>query len=184
MGSDKGLLDWYGMPQRYYQADLLARYCDQVFISCRNDQVQEIEDAGYRPLEDDSNVVGQYGAILTAMKAHPDTAFLVLACDIPLADHDTIAELVNQRDSFRLSTAYMSEDGLPEPLIAIWEPQAVQMLLERAEEGISCPRKALILSGLEVKLISPSNPDTIMNVNTPEAAEQARELIEARSHVS
>ena len=41
MGFDKSVLNWHGKAQRYYMADMLAPFCDEVFLSCRPDQQVE-----------------------------------------------------------------------------------------------------------------------------------------------
>ena len=43
MGYDKSSIEWHGKEQRYYMADLLKQYCDEVFISCRADQQNEVD---------------------------------------------------------------------------------------------------------------------------------------------
>lgn len=181
MGRDKGLIDWHGKPQRYYMADMLAEFCSQVFISCRAEQSKKIVADGYQALPDASVASEQYGALLTAMQAQPNVAWLVIACDVPLVDQAVLANLVSQRDSTQLATAYRSPDNnLPEPLIAIWESNAQAMLEQKRTEGVSCPRKALILSQPAVKLIDPPSSASIMNVNTPAAASSAREYIKGK----
>lgn len=178
MGQDKGLLRWHGKAQRYFLADLLENFCEQIFISCRADQAAEIKNAGYQPLPDSSEAKAQYGAILTAMSAYQDTAWLVIACDLPLIDAKALNYLIRQRNPRKLATAYRSpENSLPEPLAAIWEPIAKEMLLQKFAGGVDCPRKALIRSEEKVKLIDPPHEAYIMNVNTPEAAQSAREFI-------
>ena len=62
MGHDKGLADWHGKPQRYYIADLLAKVCDAVYISCREDQVKDIT-TYYPTLTDTYTDMGPMGAI-------------------------------------------------------------------------------------------------------------------------
>jgi molybdopterin-guanine dinucleotide biosynthesis protein A len=178
MGHDKGLMRWHGKAQRYFLADMLESFCEQIFISCRADQVVKIETEGYHALADSSEAKAQFGAILSAMDAYPDRAWLVVACDLPLIDRSAISHLARRRDPDKLATAYRNPDnGLPEPLAAIWEPSAKQMLIQKFAQGIDCPRKALIRSEGKVKLITPSNQASIMNVNTPEAARAARGLI-------
>lgn len=174
MGQDKGLIQWHGKAQRYYLADLLKSKCQQVFISCRDDQAAEIEQAGYQPLPDSHDAQGQYGAILTAMAAHPKVAWLVVACDLPLFNAEVLNQLINQRNPGMLATAYKNAQGLPEPLAAIWEPASQAMLLQKLAQGITCPRKALIASAPNVKLIEPPRPQAIMNVNTPAQAQEAK----------
>jgi molybdopterin-guanine dinucleotide biosynthesis protein A len=188
MGHDKGLMRYHGKAQRYYLADLLKQQCDRVFISCRPDQYKAITDAGYDALPDDGQAKEQYGAILSALTAYPDKAWLVAACDLPLVDRGALAYLIKQRDTAVLATAYESPgDGLPEPLLAIWEPRSRSMLLDKLSQGVTCPRKALIRSTPDIKLVAPQNPLLAMNANTPDAARGARSLIRSQGivdHVS
>ncbi|MDQ6610064.1 MAG: NTP transferase domain-containing protein, partial [Bacteroidota bacterium] len=52
MKQDKGLLHWHGKEQRYYMADLLQQCCAEVFISCRQEQAQNISEK-YKVITDD-----------------------------------------------------------------------------------------------------------------------------------
>ena len=177
MGTDKGILQWHGKEQRYYMADLLKNVCNDVFISCRTEQQQEI-DAKYKTLADTFIGSGPLGGILSALKAQPDKAWLVTACDLPLLDISTIKFLIQHRDSSAIATTFESPfDGLPEPLITIWEPGSYTILMTHLSDGFSCPRKALIRNGERVNVLQPPNPDKLMNANTPEDAEKVKEII-------
>lgn len=183
MGRDKGLIEYHGKPQRYFLADMVGEFCDQVYISCRQDQAAEITEAGYQPLVDDGQATGQYGGILTALGAYPDTAWLVVACDLPLVDGAALDQLLTQRDDKKLATAYKNPDNdLPEPLLAIWEPASRDMLLRELDEGVTCPRKALIRNMADIKLIAPARPELVANANTPEDFLAACDTIKSDSH--
>ncbi|MBS1503406.1 MAG: NTP transferase domain-containing protein, partial [Bacteroidetes bacterium] len=43
MGFDKGAVNWFGKEQRYYLADMMKPLCNEVFISCRDDQKSGID---------------------------------------------------------------------------------------------------------------------------------------------
>ena len=180
MGHDKGAIKWYGVEQRYFMADLLTKFCNEVFISIRSEQKREIK-TGYQTLKDSYKDLGQYGAILSALEKYPGKAFLVVACDLPLIDCNAIAKLIKNRDPKKLATVYKSKiDNLPEPLVAIWEAKSKKRLLELLDEGITCPRKALIKSSNYVKLLNPSYPELTLNVNTPDEVKIAKEIIKER----
>ncbi len=182
MGSDKGLIKWHNnIPHRYYLANLLKKYCHEVFISCRIDQAEQIFKDGFEPLPDSADATGQYGAILSAFERFPNRAWIVVACDIPLVQESTLRRLIKNREPKSLVTAYKSEEGLPEPLIAIWEPKSKQMLEDMLQKGISCPRKALIKNVDKVKLISPRSSNELINANTPEVAKRIELLIKNNS---
>ncbi len=179
MGADKGLLTWHGKPQRYHMADMLGTLCEEVFISCRDDQAAEITEAGYTPLTDVPAYAGQgpSAAIVTAFERYPDATWLVVACDLPLLDDATLAYLVANRDATKVATTFSSpHDGLPEPLITIWEPAAYTILLSKLREGYKCPRKVLINS--DTAILTPPYPDALANTNTPEDAEKVRNIIQ------
>jgi molybdenum cofactor guanylyltransferase len=175
MGFDKGAVNWFGKEQRYYLADLLKPLCHEVFISCREDQKQDIP-TNYNVLADNFIGLGPYGAILSAFREQPDSAWLVIACDLPLMDTDTLQFLISQRDTSKIATTFNSPyDEFPEPLITIWEAKSYPVLLSFLSQGYSCPRKALINS--DVKLLQCPNPDTLTNVNTPEELEKVKRVI-------
>jgi molybdopterin-guanine dinucleotide biosynthesis protein A len=170
MGLDKGMMMWHGKPQRYYMADMLAQLCDEVYISCREEQVADIA-APYNTLTDNPLYAGSgpTAAILSAFELYPDSNWLVVACDLPLLDMATLQYLVENRDVNAIATTYESpHDGLPEPLITIWEPAAYAILLSKLQEGYKCPRKVLINN--PTTILKPPYPQALTNTNTPEDA--------------
>ncbi|MEE6129558.1 NTP transferase domain-containing protein [Chryseobacterium arthrosphaerae] len=175
MGKAKDLLHWHGKEQRYFAADLIAPFCEEVFISCRQDQLENF-DPGYKALTDTFLNMGPFGGILSALRSRRDTAWLVVACDLPLLDPKSLEFLLRSRDPEKAATTYESPfDGLPEPLITIWEPKSYPLLLHFLGIGNTCPRKVLINS--DTLILKPENPDALMNVNTPEDAEKAKQII-------
>lgn len=175
MGFDKGTVNWFGKEQRYYLADLLKPLCNEVFISCREDQRSQIP-VDYNALTDTFIGLGPYGAILSAFREQPDSAWLVIACDLPLLDLETIQYLIDRRDTSKIATAFNSPDNeFPEPLITIWEPKSYPALLSFLSQGYSCPRKVLINS--DVSLLQAPDPNALTNVNTPEELEKTKRVI-------
>jgi molybdopterin-guanine dinucleotide biosynthesis protein A len=179
MGFDKGNVNWHGKPQRYHMADMLKPYCNEVFISCRPGQQAEI-DVQYPSLEDTFTGLGPFGAILSAFRERPDSAWLVIACDLPLMDEGTLRNLVAWRNSSSVATAYHSPvTDFPEPLIAIWEPKSYPILLSFLAQGYSCPRKVLI--NTDITLLNAPEPEVLTNVNTPEELERIKRVIHQKT---
>ncbi|HVG40212.1 MAG TPA: NTP transferase domain-containing protein [Chitinophagaceae bacterium] len=163
MGYDKSAIKWHGEEQKYYLIKLLQPYCINVFISCRKGQLQE-KSCLYKSIED-STEGGALGAIVTAFDYCNTCAWLVVACDLPFLDDATINYLLKNRNTSSNATAFISPfDGLPEPLITLWEPGSFNTLVHKQKEGKTCPRKALINS--KVHLIIPPNPTALTNANT------------------
>jgi len=174
MGQDKGLMKWHGKEQRYYMADLLKDYCREVFISCRPDQVPDINQK-YKTIEDRYEGSGPLGAILSAFHFYPHQAWLVVACDLILLDKLTIEYLLEHRNESVLATSFESpHDRLPEPLVTIWEPAAYSTLHSYLPKG-SCPRKILLHS--EIEILKPPHPAALKNANTPQDLEQVKRVL-------
>ena len=175
MGSDKAFLDYHGKPQHAFLADILSKGLHserglniETFISCRAEQASEFIE-NQEVITDTFLDLGPYGAILSAFRHDPNAAWLVLACDLPLLDAATLQFLIDNRNPHKVATSFKSpesKEGFPEPLIAIWEPRSYPTLLQFLAQGISCPRKVLINSDIE--LLTPTIPEALTNVNTPE----------------
>ena len=179
MGYDKGLIDWNGKEQQYYLADLLKNICTQVYISCRPDQQKEI-DSKYQTLADTFTGLGPYGAILSAFRKKPDTAWLVVACDLPLLDIDTLQYLKDNRNTSSMATAFESPyNNLPEPLITIWEPKSYPVLLSFLSQGYTCPAK--VLRNSDTTILKIKNPEALTNVNTQEELEKIQQVLQKKS---
>jgi molybdopterin-guanine dinucleotide biosynthesis protein A len=176
MGVDKGTLHWYGKEQRYHMADVLKSFCNEVFISCRDEEQKQEIDAQYATLTDTFTGLGPYGAILSAFRQNPDAAWLVVACDMPLVDEPLLQHLTENRSAKHIATAYHSEvTNFPEPLITVWEPKSYTALLQYLAQGYSCPRKVLINS--DIKLLQVPDAEALSNVNTPEEMDRVKRII-------
>ncbi|WP_294303039.1 NTP transferase domain-containing protein [uncultured Chryseobacterium sp.] len=176
MGTAKEKIHWHGKEQQYAVADLLSKFCDEVFISCRPAQ-QEHVDAGYKVLADAFVDMGPVGGILSAFHYRKDTAWLVVACDLPLLDEGALELLIRSRDPEKMATVYESPvDGGPEPLVALWEPQSFPLLMDFLETGSRSPRKLMMNN--DVCLVKPEDPQVLRNVNTPEELAEVRRMIE------
>jgi molybdopterin-guanine dinucleotide biosynthesis protein A len=166
MGRDKGALTWHGKPQREFLADMLEPVCAEVFISCRAEQAPDLP-TRHQVLTDTFLELGPFGALLSAFRAQPDRAWLVVACDLPLLDQHTLDFLIAARCVKKIATAFTSPtDQMPEPLITIWEPKAYAVILSFLAQGYSCLRKVLIQS--EAQLLTAPDPEALSNVNTRE----------------
>lgn len=169
MRKDKGGLNYHGKSQREHVFDLLSSFCAETFISCNQQQARAL--GGKSPLIEDLFInLGPMGGILSAFRANPNCAWLVLACDLPYLSDKTLRYLMAHRNPSKIATAFVDPKGeFPEPLISIWEPKSYPVLLQYLSQGISCPRKVLINADVEL-LRAPDNKE-LVNVNHPEEYE-------------
>ena len=170
MGHDKALLTYSdGRPQAVIAYELLQEFCRRVYLSVctRRETLSE-----WPQLVDRYEEIGPMAGILTALDEHREAAWLVVACDLPFLNRETLRQLLAARDPQRIATAFRSaHDGLTEPLCAIYEPTARARLLEFVKQGIHCPRRALINS--PVHLVELADHRALDNVNDPLEYERA-----------
>jgi molybdopterin-guanine dinucleotide biosynthesis protein A len=178
MQRDKATLAYQGRNQLDRAMELLEPWVMQAFVSVRPDQRQDPARARYAQVIDVHEGMGPIAGIAAAQALRPAAAWLVLACDLPYLDADTLAHLLAHRDPARIATAYRSShDALPEPLCAIYEPRSAAPILERIGAGKDCPRKFLILS--DVLLLDQPHPQALDNINTPEEYRSAGSTLRA-----
>jgi molybdopterin-guanine dinucleotide biosynthesis protein A len=167
MQRDKAALAYHGRTQLEWAMELITPFIERAFVSVRPDQASDPVRAKFAQVVDAHENLGPIAGIVAAQAAHPDVAWLVLACDLPFLDAATLKHLVWARQEHRPATAYRSShDGLPEPLCAIYEPASREAIMGYVATGKNCPRKFLIRS--EAHLIEEPNPRALDNVNTPE----------------
>jgi len=187
MSRDKASLAYHGRSQLERTMHLLEPFCSECFVSVRADQTSDPLRARYSQIVDQESELGPLAGILAAQAKSPTAAWLVVACDLPRLDADTLTQLIQQRDPQRLATAFRSSsDGLPEPLCALYEPASAPAIAAYAANGGRCPRKFLL--NHDVALFDLAHRNALDNVNTgaeywqtmdqlaPESTQQARDL--------
>ncbi|WP_299119083.1 NTP transferase domain-containing protein [uncultured Tenacibaculum sp.] len=169
MGTDKSELNYYGKPQKQFAKELLESNSLETYFSVRtnSEHTDEIHDTFLN--------LGPFGGICSAFQKDPNSAWLVLATDLPFVNNTLIQLLLEKRNPSKLATAIKGKDKeFPEPLITIYEPKAYSKLLQYLAQGYSCPRKMLINSEVEIIEV---DDNLIRNINTPEEFELAKKEI-------
>ena len=175
MGQSKGAIPWHGQEQHYFVAQLMKDFCHEVFISCRQEQ-KEYFNESCKLIVDQPTYSGPMAGMLAAFQTAPEIAWLVVACDLPLLDKNTISFLMKKRDALAIATAFVSPyDSLPEPLIAIWEPASFDVLKKAQSSGQNCPRKVLINN--HPHLLTAPYPEALINANTPQDREKVNRML-------
>lgn len=170
MGTDKAALvhaDGRTLVRRAHDL-LIDAGCAEVMLSLRHDQPVSV---GFEDLADvvvvrdpEGASAGPLAGIIAAMSFRPDADWLVLACDLPRLDRQTLSHLIASKRPEEMFLSYRSEfDGLPEPLCALYASAALPLL---RETGFRCPRKVLIKH--DCRLLEPVTPRALDNANTPE----------------
>ncbi|MCR4337478.1 MAG: NTP transferase domain-containing protein, partial [Candidatus Omnitrophica bacterium] len=110
MGQDKGKLKYSGKEQALVCFDLLKKFCANVFLSTREEQRDDPLYKNHPQIHDHTSYqnIGPLGGILSAFATNPQTPWLVLGCDLPFVDEQTLQFLIDHRDSSQIATAYRS----------------------------------------------------------------------------
>lgn len=185
MGTDKSQLKYYKKPQKEHVKELLENNQLETFYSVRpfysaqgnKKEIDVISSAAEKSQEipDVFLNLGPFGGICSAFQKDPNSAWLVLATDVPFVDENVIKLLLKNRNPSKVATAIKGKGKeFVEPLITIYEPKAYSVLLQYLAQGYSCPRKMLINSDVEIIEIE---DDLIRNINTPEEFELAKKEI-------
>ena len=142
MHQDKAALRYQGRSQLDRALELAGRHVSSVFVSVRANQTADPMRARRPMIVDSVAGTGPIVGIRSALAAHPEAAWLVLACDLPFLSDAALSHLLRERDAASLATAYRSaHDGLPEPLCAIWEPAAAAALADVSSRRRGLPAK-------------------------------------------
>jgi molybdopterin-guanine dinucleotide biosynthesis protein A len=117
------------MPDLLSCAIGLLRSCTaEVWVSCR--QGQTVPDCRcIHDLEEGLGPIGGIVSALTALARSPRRAALVLSCDLPFMNKDTLARLIDARRNAEpgtlMTTFRQAETGYIEALTAIYEKEAL-----------------------------------------------------------
>ncbi|MEX0324951.1 MAG: molybdenum cofactor guanylyltransferase [Puniceicoccaceae bacterium] len=183
MGMDKANLCYGtdGLPQWKRMTGILQQVCEHVCVSIRQEQeLDQFEDGDAERVVDGPESKGPLTGILQAAKLYPESAWLVVACDLPLLDLSVIRHLLQYRGDAQAVAYRSSHDDLPEPMCAIYEKSFFPILKEALEKDMRCPRKILINNPDRVRLLDLPDMEALENANTPEEFQQLQALIESQ----
>jgi molybdenum cofactor guanylyltransferase len=164
MGRDKSLIDFHGKPQREYLFDVLAKFCNTVYLSCKTETDIAAE---LNPLVDQFELDSPLNGILSAFTVHPGYAWLTVPVDMPNVSGEVIQYLIKHRDESKLATCFFDSEGKkPEPLLTLWEVNAASFLNAFFESGNKSPRK--FLETHPVNIITTPKVGFLTNINSPD----------------
>ncbi len=166
MGRAKQLLDHKG---RTIVEGVVAALKDQVEeVVLLGDGEVPSELAALRRLPDPLDVEGPMAGMASGLRWAPDATWLMASCDLPLLTSKAVRWLLDQRQPGRWAILPRTAAGVVDPLLAVYEPQALPMIEQLVRAGSAAPR--LIVDAATT--FCPTPPETIADqwrgVNTPE----------------
>jgi len=167
MGHDKASLTIDGLTLIERTARLLRAIGLPVIVSARSDQKWGGMD--WIRVDDPSPSIGPAGGLLSAMTAHPDTAFLTLAVDLPRLRVATLKDLIDRRNPALDVTGYLNPgDGRLDPLCALYEPACAPWIRSAVDRGELSLRRILEKEA-RMNLVPLARPNDLIDLDTPES---------------
>ncbi|MCP4896440.1 MAG: molybdopterin-guanine dinucleotide biosynthesis protein B [bacterium] len=163
MGRPKQLINIRGNAMIEHVAAALAPTTDNLVLLGDGAVPASIE--ALLRLPDVADCTGPMAGLLAAMRWAPDSTWLVAACDLPQCDSATALWLLSQRRQGAWAVMPQFETGV-EPLLAVYEPQALGLLEDQYAADELAPR----LLAQHEKVYTPRPPPELegawRNVNT------------------
>lgn len=149
----------------------VGELADRVVLAGGGDVPTNLD--GLERLADAPGIPGPLGGILAAMRWAPESAWIVIACDMPRVRRQAVAWLVSERSLEFWAILPQMVVGRVEPLLAVYEPQMRAVLELRAAD---CRFGIQGLAASD-RVWCPSPPEGIrdawVNVNTLEEFESS-----------
>ena len=181
MGTDKSLINYHGILQRYYVHAMLQPFCEKVFLSCSKEQSKTIP-GNYNVLVDSTQYenIGPMAALLTAFDAYTNASFLAIGCDYPFIRKEDLKMLIESRNENSMAVSYYNkESSIAEPLLTIYENKSFELMKEKYEKGNYSLR--YFLEEVNALRIIPATPLRISSIDTHEQYQNAMRIIGDRS---
>ena len=160
MGHDKAFIDYHGLAQYQWSADLLEAYCNEVYISVSERLSSKI----LKPtIIDRWKEAGPLAAIISAHLAYPEQDFFLLPCDMPYLNKEDLSYLVEAYFDASERIHCYKVNGYTNPLLAIWPASVLEQAAQYFEAGDRSPR--LVMESLGFQAHFPLVPARLKNVN-------------------
>ncbi len=173
MGCAKALLEYGGRSFAARVAEALRAVAESVVVVGRGQVPRDCIIDGC--VEDAAEVDGPLAGVLGALRADGGAAWVIAACDQPLMAAAGMKWLVGWRGAGVRVVMPMRADGRVEPLPAVYEAGARQVVESLVAGGCLAPRELAGRAGVVSPVIPSELEACWRNVNTPE------ELAELRS---
>ncbi|MDQ3142903.1 MAG: NTP transferase domain-containing protein [Bacteroidota bacterium] len=153
------------LPLWFWWTQLLNKYCQQVYVSCRKEQSMDF--GSERLIVDEYQSEGPLSGIVSAISVSKINAWFVVACDLVYVTERDIIDFVANRNPAKQATAFFNpETNSPFALLTIYEPTIFSNLLsEWSTERKSAYR---VISASDTHLLTTNNPLLLKGINSIE----------------
>ena len=179
--SEKALAEVAGRPMLRRVVATLGTVTDEVVVNCRPDQRAAFEralagvDTAVRYALDEQTDEGPLSGLLRGLAAVDREFAVVLGCDMPLAEADALAALVDRARTANADAVVPTTDGGPEPLHAAYR---VEPTREAARATLDDGRRSLraLLERLHVTEVPVGDGVPAASVTSVDTTARLREI--------
>jgi molybdopterin-guanine dinucleotide biosynthesis protein A len=131
MGTEKGLQLLCGKPLISYAIEVLAGFCDRIFISSSSDAYQSF---GYQMVADEYPGIGPMGGLYSALRKSKTEKNLVLSCDLPIVSRDLMAFILQNAEGYQVAVPWEGNRHY-EPLCGFYDQSVLEPMTEYIRNG-------------------------------------------------
>jgi len=118
-------------------------------------------------LADASESAGPLAGMLAALRWAPQAAWLIAACDLPYLEPSAVRWLLAQRSPSYQAVVPRNPAGLAEPLLAVYEPGARELVADLLARGRRAPRELADYAQVHTPTLPPHLARAWRGVNSP-----------------
>ncbi len=166
MGRDKSLLSYQGRTFTERIIAILNRRARQVVLL--GEGTTPVMTTEIQRLPDAPGLAGPIAGIIAALRWQRDACWIIAACDLPLMSDEALDWLLTQRGPDRRAVLPETTEHGVEPLLAIYEPGALELLEQVVAEGRCSPRRIATYPGVHTPAVPEELRSCWTNVNTPD----------------
>lgn len=165
MGQSKSLLTYQGVSFVERVAAALQPSVSEVVL-LGDGPLPELR-APLRRLPDAAGLRGPLAGILAALRADRRACWVMAACDLPLLRSDAVMWLLRQRGPGRRAILPSLTADRVEPLLAVYERDALPLVEELVAEGCHAPHRLAGRAGVYSPMVPADLRSCWTNINTP-----------------
>ena len=184
MGADKAAVEFGGDALLDRAVAGLSVVVADVYVSAREAQRNEALRSAYPLIVDRHEDIGPAAGILAAHLADPAAAWLVIACDMPLLDKESLAALRDGRaHEMDASCLVVGELAPLEPLCAIYEPGTLARFQALVEAGGNTSSRDWLANAATRRVVAPAE-HVLRGANTGAELAELKIELEAAERAS
>jgi molybdopterin-guanine dinucleotide biosynthesis protein A len=166
MGQVKSLLRYQGQTFVEVVIEVLRERTERVVLLGEG-QIPVVSPEIAR-VPDPPGLAGPLAGILAALRWQRDACWILVACDLPLLRVEAIDWLLEQRRPSRWAVLPKVDHARVEPLLAVYEPESLELLEEVVASGRRCPRHIASHPAVHTPTPPPDLHACWTNINRPE----------------